>query len=836
MNQGSLPVRDTANLRQEELFSDYSKISFRRRLGAEATALRNGWVAFREILAHQATGGFYDYTLLKTRVLSGSLKESELVSPESLGSLGVISVVSRGRMVDVDFGLAALRKAIEHLPKNRKSYRLRKLIVEYYLACEDRTRALEMLDLYPDIDRQFYRYLRLDANNPFIASDSEDFSAWLEAFNEPFISNGLAPVTVQVGTQSPFMRLAGESFSLEVASNTAEVPLVSVVMAVDELEPELFLSAVRSVLNQSWKNIELVLVCQEAEGLFSQVCSFAEADGRISVVPLTFMQSYYEALNEGLRSARGDFVTFQSANDWSHPERIERQVKALQASGDRQSACIGQGITSTRDLGRSLLGREPTFFNPHSLMVAREAMDAVGGFLPVASGGAAELWERIDRLTGTGTIELSDPVTLSLVDNEESLTYTTSLESAHSSYRMFKSSYRHWHRHAKPSELCLNDGPRPKVMIPSYLRATGTHEVPELDVVFAGDWTRYGGPQKSMLEEIKALLGRGYKIGVMTLEAGRFMERVPRLLCAAIQELLNSGQIVQVFPDEELTVNLLVLRYPPILQFLEPKPMTVIARQAIVLANQAPSELDGSDIRYRINDCNENARVFFDCPYIWVPQGPQVREALLNGGLSGDLISDFDIPGIIDPAEWENDRVGFRGTIPVIGRHSRDNEMKWPDSANDIKQVYPLDGSLDVRIMGGAKAPLQVLDRAHIPPGWIVHVADEMPVKTFLSTLDYFVFYQHSKAVEAFGRAVLEAIGSGLVVILPPHFEPVFGAAAVYSAIDDVLPTIRSFHNDWNLYTEQVVRAKGVVETHFSHEAYGRLVDSFMEKPLGQNV
>src|SRR5690625_926672 len=107
---------------------------------------------------------------------------------------------------------------------------------------------------------------------------------------------------------------------------------------------------------------------------------------------------------------------------------------------------------------------------------------------------------------------------------------------------MFESSYRHWHKYATIPELCLSEHSHPKVMIPSYLSQQQPNESLTLDIVLAGDWTRFGGPQKSMLEEINALLKHGFTVGIMSLEAGRFMENIPRPLCEAVQELINNGQ------------------------------------------------------------------------------------------------------------------------------------------------------------------------------------------------------------------------------------------------------------------------------------------------------
>src|SRR5699024_389784 len=118
-------------------------------------------------------------------------------------------------------------------------------------------------------------------------------------------------------------------------------------------------------------------------------------------------------------------------------------------------------------------------------------------------------------------------------------------------------------------ELSLSKYAEPAIKIPSRLavdRQQGQNR--ELDVVFAGDWQSFGGPQKSMLEEIKALKQQNLRIGILDLESARFMFRRQRLpLNNRIQDLINSGEVDEVFYDETIHIRLLILRYPPILQF-----------------------------------------------------------------------------------------------------------------------------------------------------------------------------------------------------------------------------------------------------------------------------
>src|SRR5699024_3446079 len=182
-----------------------------------------------------------------------------------------------------------------------------------------------------------------------------------------------------------------------------------------------------------------------------------------------------------------------------------------------------------------------------------------------------------------------------------------------------------------------------------------------------------------------------YRVGVMQMEAPRFMTAVQKPLTPHIQTLINDGTVTEVLYDDPIRVDLLILRYPPILQFAPVERSALDVGRMVILANQAPSELDGSDVRYLVQDCTENARWMFTDDILWVPQGPQARESI-ETYLHADQLATFDIPGVVDPTEWWSDHSERRSTLPVVGRHSRDNAMKWPEDPKVLTKVYPVSG------------------------------------------------------------------------------------------------------------------------------------------------
>src|SRR5699024_8836609 len=94
---------------------------------------------------------------------------------------------------------------------------------------------------------------------------------------------------------------------------------------------------------------------------------------------------------------------------------------------------------------------------------------------------------------------------------------------------------------------------------------------------------------------------------------------------------------------------------------------------------------------------------------------------------------------------------------------------------------------------------------------------------------DYFVFFQHPRAVEAFGRAILEALASGIVVILPKHFFPVFAEAALYAEPSEVQCIVDYYNSDFGRDQEQLKRAWSVLKDRFSYSDYQKRIKTLLE-------
>ena len=130
--------------------------------------------------------------------------------------------------------------------------------------------------------------------------------------------------------------------------------------------------------------------------------------------------------------------------------------------------------------------------------------------------------------------------------------------------------------------------------------------------------------------------------------------------------------------------------------------------------------------------------------------------------------------------------------------------------------------------MGGKGTPRKILGQKNVPSNWELLNRDQEDVKDFLHSLDFYVFFQHSSAIEAFGRSILEAIASDLVVILPPHYEEVFGDAAIYCSPREVEGVIGFYRQHPSEYFAQIERARSTVSGNFTHSAYLNRIEGLL--------
>src|SRR5690606_38372733 len=97
-----------------------------------------------------------------------------------------------------------------------------------------------------------YHLLRANAVNPFIQGAQGDKDEWLGLLSHAYAADGLGRLELLPGHGPPFGRL-----SAQARPGSVDGPLVSVIMPVYRADANVAV-AIRSVLEQTWKNLELI--------------------------------------------------------------------------------------------------------------------------------------------------------------------------------------------------------------------------------------------------------------------------------------------------------------------------------------------------------------------------------------------------------------------------------------------------------------------------------------------------------------------------------------------------------------------------------------------------
>lgn len=356
-----------------------------------------------------------------------------------------------------------------------------------------------------------------------------------------------------------------------------------------------------------------------------------------------------------------------------------------------------------------------------------------------------------------------------------------------------------------------------------------SNEGRHLDVVFVTDPRLNGGGNKSIAEEARVLAGAGHRVGLLPLASP--LKGSARPVDHSLGELLDERMLEMVRPDEPVRCRLLVGRGPAI--FAEPQAVRPMVRtdRAILVLNAVHADASRSDLAYDPGALAAAASELFGFDWELHPLSEVVRDGIT--AIAPDVpLAPTSWGNIIDVDRWWRPTVAPVRRPLRIGRHSRDHVSKWPDTAEEILEVYPEDPDVEVRVLGGAHALRDLL--AYVPANWQVHRFGEQEVRSFLHGLDFYVYYHASWLVEAFGRAPLEALASGAIAVLPPYLEKVFGEAAIYAERADALAVVHRLAADEPAYRQQLERARQEISERYGPAAYARRLGDLVGGPAAR--
>lgn len=108
--------------------------------------------------------------------------------------------------------------------------------------------------------------------------------------------------------------------------------LVSVIMSTYNERLDWLSKAVESILNQSYYNLQFLVVIDNPQNadLINLLKKYAEGDKRITLIFNDVNVGLVKSLNKALKHVKGEYVARMDADDISLPDRLEKQVAFLE--------------------------------------------------------------------------------------------------------------------------------------------------------------------------------------------------------------------------------------------------------------------------------------------------------------------------------------------------------------------------------------------------------------------------------------------------------------------------------------------------------------------------
>lgn len=226
----------------------------------------------------------------------------------------------------------------------------------------------------------------------------------LSKLNAFLAAYGLTPLGLNDGTMPP-----GQMNLLPAVPLTSyehvRGPRITVLMTAFNTSQRIGF-ALASLLGQTYRDIEVIVIDDASTDATGDVVrAIATSDPRVIYARLPRNVGTYVAKSIGLRLATGEFVTCHDSDDWSHPMRLERQVRPL-LKNKRLVATISQWVRIQDD---GIYYERHVFplmrMNPASPLFRRElVLKHAGAWDPVRTGADSEFAARLKLVFGRSAV------------------------------------------------------------------------------------------------------------------------------------------------------------------------------------------------------------------------------------------------------------------------------------------------------------------------------------------------------------------------------------------------------------------------------------------------
>ncbi|TVQ32516.1 MAG: glycosyltransferase family 2 protein [Wenzhouxiangella sp.] len=228
--------------------------------------------------------------------------------------------------------------------------------------------------------------------------DTDGWEPWLDRINALYTGSNLLPLRLAAGSGPALDRLTA------APGREVHGPTISVLMAAWNAQQTIG-TALKSLLAQTHSNLEIIVIDDGCEDdTVAVIQDVAAQDSRVRILESGRRRGPYAARNQGLNAASGEFITVHDADDWSHPQKIERQLDMLRHL-DELKACFSSWVRVTPDLEFGGWDTPPSWLgwvhrNTSSLLFRREVFEQLGYWDELRCSCDEEYVERIRAAWG----------------------------------------------------------------------------------------------------------------------------------------------------------------------------------------------------------------------------------------------------------------------------------------------------------------------------------------------------------------------------------------------------------------------------------------------------
>ena len=808
-------------------------------------ALRFGFPGAPDLLALMASDGregFDELLAVCDRfIASGALRApAELAGRYEARAVGALAQAMIGRAYRRgDYAVSARLHRFAHAlgPVDDQPTGFGRLLVQTNVAAREHAYVDALLAAEPALADEHLRWIiRTDRLSPAETERDFDAAAWSASFTEIFAEGGAAPVRLGAGDGPLFDRLETTTclapYSQSSWGDPDSVdgnPLVTVVMSVYAPDSS-FETSVRSILAQTHTNLELFVVddCSPPE-FTAMIDAAGEWDPRVRVLRMPHNGGTYQVRNFALARAQGEYVTFQDSDDWSHPERLARQVAVLNERPEIV-ASLSSWVRMTPDLGLNRVGYAATRVNASSMMFRREAvLERLGGFDTVRKDADSEFRERLESVYGEDAIVALPDVLAVAQLTADSLSRDDFSYGWRASTRDFYGySYDFWHDQIEAgtaSPLLVPTGPRIFPAPASFLKRTP--DPVTCDVAYIADWRIGINRYDNAPARVRALLDADLHVYAGQSINLRHAYRMRRASFPELRQLRADRGLGWLVWTEPVHAAVTVIDSAELLMFpRDAADVRFTTDRVVVAAGSSPHHAERGWTLYDPCTVEQNGRTLFGVDIEWLPAHEGVAADLRAAGASAKILA----PRSLGVAEAAAGRSTAVHRPPVVGAARLEKVGKNRLPGAKLLQCLPADAPWDIRVLDDDEVVPKLFRKNPMPANWTA-VDTGLPLRDFLAGVDVYVGY----APEAWGDApthpMYEALGAGAVLVVDPRHRPVLGDAAVYAEPEQVRGVIDALLADPVAYAAQRARGDAYAREALDPSAFAAFVAALRPRP-----